>query len=230
MLTSTHFCIYRRLIVNEEEEEEGVNCKTGPKPVRFLGTSTSTQIKVKNSVSIWVSPASAPQPWPRATANLAAGGRAVQRSAQSKVPTPVGTGLPEHPQAAQGPGAPENGATHLPPAKVLLSDKTATPHRVIKLRRTPLCATRSFLPACTTPRPAGPPEPPPDALSPLGTWTENGQDQTKWWKWGLGTVCLSKLPTPLTQTSSSLSPYCPGEHLRFYLGWLAWSRNGGGRL
>lgn len=168
----------RRLIVNEEEEE-GVNCKTGPKPVRFLGPSTSTQIKVKNSASIRVSPASAPQPWPRATANLAAGGRAVQRSAQSKVPTPVGTGLPEHPQAAQGPGAPENGATHLPPAKVLLSDKTATPHRVIKLRRTPLCATGSSLPACTTPRPAGPPEPPPDALSPLGTWTENGQDQTK---------------------------------------------------
>ncbi|OWK00152.1 KCTD18 [Cervus elaphus hippelaphus] len=169
----------RRLIAVNDEEEEGANCKTGPKPVRFLGPSTSTQIKVKNSASVRVSPASAPQPWPRAAATLAAGGRAARRSAQSKAPTPVGTGLPGHPQAAQGPGAAENGAAHLPPANVLLSDKTATPHRVIKLKRTPLCAAGSPLSACTTPRPAGPPDPPPDALSPRGAWTGNGQDQTE---------------------------------------------------
>ncbi|XP_019794741.1 BTB/POZ domain-containing protein KCTD18 [Delphinus delphis] len=167
----------RRLIAPNEEEEGGVNCKTGPKPVRFLGPSTSTQIKVKNSASVRVPPASVPQPWSRASVNPAAGGRAAQRSAPLKAPSPVGTGLPGHPQAAHETGGAENGAMHPPPAKVLLCDKKATPHRVIKLKRTPLCATGPSTPACTVARPAGPTEPNPDAASALGTRTENGQGQ-----------------------------------------------------
>ncbi|XP_058909450.1 BTB/POZ domain-containing protein KCTD18 isoform X1 [Kogia breviceps] len=159
----------RRLIAPNEEEEEGVNCKTGPKPVRFLGPSTSTQIKVKNSASVRVLPAGAPQPWSRASVNPAAGGRAAQRSAPSKAPSPVGTGVPGYPQAAHRTGGAENGATHPPPAKVLLSDKKATPHRVIKLKRTPLCSAGPSPPACTAVRPAGPPEPTSDAPSALGT-------------------------------------------------------------
>ncbi|NIG58687.1 BTB/POZ domain-containing protein KCTD18-like [Pontoporia blainvillei] len=170
--------LVRRPIAPNEEEEGGVNCKTGPKPVRFLGPSTSTQIKVKNSASVRVPPASVPQPWSRASVNPAAGGRAAQRSALLKAPSPLGTGLPGHPQAAHGTGGAENGATHPPPAKVLLSDKKATPHRVIKLKRTPLCAAGPSTPACTAARPAGPPEPNPDAPSALGTRTENGQGQT----------------------------------------------------
>ena len=177
-LTRTCFSIYRRLIAPNEEEDEGVNCKTGPKPVRFLGPSTSTQIKVKNSASVRVPPASAPQPWSRASVNPAAGGRAAQRSAPSKAPSPVGTGLPGHPQAAHGTGGAENGATHPPPAKVLLSDKKATPHRVIKLKRTPLCAAGPSPPACPAVRPEVSPEPTPDAPSALGARTENGQGQT----------------------------------------------------
>uniref|UniRef100_A0A8D1NUB5 BTB/POZ domain-containing protein KCTD18 n=1 Tax=Sus scrofa TaxID=9823 RepID=A0A8D1NUB5_PIG len=149
----------RRLTAFNEEEEEGENCKTGPKPVRFLGPSTSTQIKVKNSASVRVSPA-------RASVNTAAGGKAAQRCAPTRVPSLVGTA-----------GA-ENGAGHPPPAKVLLSDKKATPPRVIKLKRTPLCATGPSPPACPAARAVGPPEPTPNAPGALDLWTENGQRQT----------------------------------------------------
>uniref|UniRef100_A0A8D0ZM95 BTB/POZ domain-containing protein KCTD18 n=1 Tax=Sus scrofa TaxID=9823 RepID=A0A8D0ZM95_PIG len=149
----------RRLTAFNEEEEEGENCKTGPKPVRFLGPSTSTQIKVKNSASVRVSPA-------RASVNTAAGGKAAQRCAPTRVPSLVGTA-----------GA-ENGAGHPPPAKVLLSDKKATPPRVIKLKRTPLCATGPSPPACPAARTVGTPEPPPNAPGALDLWTENGQRQT----------------------------------------------------
>uniref|UniRef100_A0A8D0VZ08 BTB/POZ domain-containing protein KCTD18 n=1 Tax=Sus scrofa TaxID=9823 RepID=A0A8D0VZ08_PIG len=149
----------RRLTAFNEEEEEGENCKTGPKPVRFLGPSTSTQIKVKNSASVRVSPA-------RASVKTAAGGKAAQRCAPTRVPSLVGTA-----------GA-ENGAGHPPPAKVLLSDKKATPPRVIKLKRTPLCATGPSPPACPAARTVGTPEPPPNAPGALDLWTENGQRQT----------------------------------------------------
>uniref|UniRef100_A0A9L0R113 Potassium channel tetramerization domain containing 18 n=1 Tax=Equus caballus TaxID=9796 RepID=A0A9L0R113_HORSE len=161
----------RRRLVEFNEEEEGVNCKTGPKPVRFVGPSTSTQIKVKNSASVRVSPARASQAWSRAPVSRAPGGKAAPRPAPSAAPTPAGTGGPGHSQASCGSASAENGATHPSPAKVLLPDKKGTPHRVIKLKRTPLST------AGTAARPAGPP-PPPGAPSALGVRTENGQDKT----------------------------------------------------
>ncbi|XP_030897736.1 BTB/POZ domain-containing protein KCTD18 [Leptonychotes weddellii] len=168
-LTMTCFCIHRRLMAFNEEENEGVNCKTGPKPVRFLGPSTSTQIKVKNSASLRVSPASALQ---------SAGGKAALRSAPPKPPSPAGTALPGQPQAPRGAGSAENGAAHPPPAKVLLSDKKATPPRVIKLKRTPLCAAGASPPAAaaTAARPAGPPAAAPEAPG-AHARTENGRGQ-----------------------------------------------------
>lgn len=150
-----------------EEEDEGVNCKTGPKPVRFLGPSTSTQIKVKNSASVRVSPAGTLQ---------SAGGKAALRSAPPKAPSPAGTALPGQPQAPRGAGSAENGAAHPPPAKVLLSDKKATPPRVIKLKRTPLCAAGPCPPAGAGARPAGPPVPAPEAPG-AHARTENGRGQ-----------------------------------------------------
>ncbi|XP_040331732.1 BTB/POZ domain-containing protein KCTD18 isoform X2 [Herpailurus yagouaroundi] len=157
----------RRLIAFNEEEEE-VNCKTGPKPVRFLGPSTSTQIKVKNSASVRVSPASALH---------SSGGKAAQRSASPKAPSSVGTVLPGQPQASRGArSAAENGAAHPPPAKVLLSDKKATPPRVIKLKRTPLCAAGPSPPAGGAQRPAEAPAPPPEDPD-AHARTENGRGQ-----------------------------------------------------
>ncbi|XP_055967714.1 BTB/POZ domain-containing protein KCTD18 isoform X1 [Sorex fumeus] len=148
--------IRKRRLVAFNEEGEGVNCKIGPKPVRFLGPSTSTQIKVKNSASVKVSPVIA-SPSPSA------------KAAQSSALLKVGTGSP-------GSGAAENGASHTPPAKVMLTDK-ATPHRVIKLKRTPLCAAGPSLPSCTARRSSAP-EPAPEDPSALGLQTENGQGQT----------------------------------------------------
>lgn len=156
--------VRKRRLAALNEEEEGVNCKIGPKPVRFLGPSTSTQIKVKNSASVKVSSASALQTGSRAIASPSPSTKA-QTSALLK----VGSGAP-------GSSGAENGATDPPPAKVMLSDKT-TPHRVIKLKRTPLCAAGSSLPSCTSRRPFAP-EPAPKDPSVLDLQNENGQSQT----------------------------------------------------
>ncbi|XP_070277887.1 BTB/POZ domain-containing protein KCTD18 [Myotis yumanensis] len=152
--------IRKRRLMALDEGEEGVNCKAGPKPVRFSGPSTSTQIKVKNSASVRVSPSP--------------GGMPVQHSALSKALSLVGTEVPGH-SPSHGPGGPENGATSPPPAKVLLCDKKATPPRVIKLKRTPLCATGPPPPTCPAASPAG--APPPQAPT-LDVRTENRQDKT----------------------------------------------------
>ncbi|XP_012594533.2 BTB/POZ domain-containing protein KCTD18 isoform X2 [Microcebus murinus] len=164
----------RRLITLSEEEEEGVNCKTGPKPVRYLGPSTSTQIKVKNSASVRVSPATAVQALARPVTNRFQGGssgKAAQRSEPPKATSPVDTEAAGCSQAPHGAGSAENGGTHLPPAKALPSDKKPTPYRVIKLKRTPLCLVTASRQACC-------PQPPaPEASSTVGVRTENGKEE-----------------------------------------------------
>ncbi|XP_073074648.1 fibrous sheath-interacting protein 2 isoform X2 [Manis javanica] len=146
-----------RLIAFNEEEEEGVNCKTRPKPGRFLGPSTSTQIKVKNSASVKVSPASPLQAWSRISVSPSPGGKAVQSSVQSEATTLGHTGVPGQSQASRGTNGAENGITHPPPTKILLSDKKAILPRVIELKRTPLRATGPSPPTCTAVRPGGSP-------------------------------------------------------------------------
>ncbi|KAM5325706.1 BTB/POZ domain-containing protein KCTD18 [Glossophaga mutica] len=170
--------IRKRRLAAFAEEEEGVNCKMAPKPVRFLGPSTSTQIKVKNSAAVRVPPSSALQAWSPAMANQASGAGTAQRSALSKALSPAGTEVPGHCPASHGTRSAENGAPHTPPAKVLPSDKKATPHRVIKLRRIPLCTPGPSLPACSAAKPAGTAAPPATKAPALDVRTENLQGQT----------------------------------------------------
>lgn len=164
--------IRKRRLTALREEDEGVNCKTGPKPVRFLGPSTSTQIKVKNSASVRVSPANAAQLSSQATANRSqrgSGGKAAQCS--------VATGASGYAPASPDAQSSENQATQPPPAKVLLSEKKSPPHRVIKLRRTPLCGGPS-LPTPSAASQAGFPQLlSPEASSTLGVQTETRKDQ-----------------------------------------------------
>ncbi|KAM6178377.1 BTB/POZ domain-containing protein KCTD18 [Rhynchocyon petersi] len=166
--------IRKRRLVAFSEEEEGVNYKMGPKPVRFLGPSTSTQIKVKNSASVRLSSARAPQTSTRLLAN-----RLHSISAPAKAVSTADAKECGEPQVSGGTRGAENGAAHPPPAKALLSDKKSTPNRVIKLKRTPLCATVPSQPPTAARSQAHCPEHPASGgSSGLAAWTENGKDES----------------------------------------------------
>lgn len=165
------FCVFRRLLALGEEDE-GVNCKAGPTPVRFLGPSTTTQIKVKNSASVRVSPVRAAQISSQATAN-----RSRRGSYGKAAQCPVATGASGHAPASPHAQSAENPATQPPPAKVLLSDKKSPPHRVIKLRRTPLCLGPSLPTPSAGSQGSSPQQPSPEMSITSGVRTETREDQ-----------------------------------------------------
>lgn len=137
------------------KEEEGVDCRAGPKPVRYLGPSTSTQIKVRDSGSIRVAPAGTGHSSSQVTAKRSQSGG--HGGAALSLASSVGMGTVGHPHF------PENGAAAPLSAQAPLLDKSAAPRRVIKLRRTPLCAPAAV--------------PPPRASSTLGVQTGSGSSQ-----------------------------------------------------
>lgn len=149
-----------------------MNCKAGPTPVRFLGPSTSTQIKVKNSASVRVSPVRAAQISSQATAN-----RSRRGSYGKAAQCPVATGASEHAPVSPHTQNAENPATQPPPAKVLLSDKKSLPHRVIKLRRTPLCLGPSPPTPSAGSQGSSPQQPSPEVSITSGVLTETREDQ-----------------------------------------------------
>ncbi|XP_013367388.1 PREDICTED: BTB/POZ domain-containing protein KCTD18 [Chinchilla lanigera] len=122
------------------EEGGGVSGRVGPQPVRYLGPSTSTQITVRNSASVRLAQASAGPAAVRVLAKRSqSGGHG--RAAPSPVP-PVGVETVKSPHC-HGARSPENGAAPPLPAQAPPpsdKDRRAPPRRVIKLRRTPLCA------------------------------------------------------------------------------------------
>ncbi|XP_008067996.1 BTB/POZ domain-containing protein KCTD18 [Carlito syrichta] len=173
--------VRKRRLVTFPEEAEDVNCKPGPKPIRFLGPSTSTQIKVKNSASVRVSPTTAASSSARVTmrqCHSSSSGMAAPCLVTSKAVSLGGMATSALTQASLGAGGAENGGAHPPAVKVLLPDRKATPHRVIKLKRTPLRAVVPSRPAATGSQDCTP-EPPPllEASSSQGVQTEHGTDQ-----------------------------------------------------
>nr|XP_045004448.1 BTB/POZ domain-containing protein KCTD18 isoform X1 [Jaculus jaculus]XP_045004449.1 BTB/POZ domain-containing protein KCTD18 isoform X1 [Jaculus jaculus]XP_045004450.1 BTB/POZ domain-containing protein KCTD18 isoform X1 [Jaculus jaculus] len=163
--------IRKRRLTAFSEEEEGVSCKTGPKPVRYLGPSTSTQIKVRNSASVKVSPPKAVHVASQETAHRPQSG-SCGKGAPCSVPHEG-----QSPVSPQVPSS-ENGAPRPPPAKVLLSDRKFSSHRVIKLKRIPLCAAGPSLPIPSSGTQASSPEQlSPEASSTWDVRTENRKDQ-----------------------------------------------------
>ncbi|KAM6174289.1 BTB/POZ domain-containing protein KCTD18 [Erethizon dorsatum] len=152
----------RRLETPGAEEGGGVSGRAGPKPVRYLGPSTSTRITVRNSAALRLASASAGHGAAQVMAKQSRS-RSHGRAAPSPA-SPVGmetVGCPHFPHGAR---SPENGAAPPQPAQAPPPlDKRATPHRVIKLRRTPLCTAPAL--------------PPLEATSTLGVQTESSSDQ-----------------------------------------------------
>ncbi|XP_044520689.1 LOW QUALITY PROTEIN: BTB/POZ domain-containing protein KCTD18-like [Gracilinanus agilis] len=130
----------RSLVALNEEEENGVNCKTGPKPIRFLGPSTSTHIKVKNSASVKVVTSNTSKTSSQMTIKRPnSGSHLVRCHTGSKIIPDPGIAISVNSQIPCGTGSTENGETHTSPVKASLSEKKPAPTQVIKLKRTPLC-------------------------------------------------------------------------------------------
>ncbi|KFP02516.1 BTB/POZ domain-containing protein KCTD18, partial [Calypte anna] len=119
--------VHKRRLIDFAEEEHCLPRKVGPKPIRFSGPSTSTQIKVKNSSSLRVGARRASPP--AATVKQPSGG---SLTLQEAAPEAVSTRShhPQVPSASADLGAPQRALPRKPES-----------NRVVKLKRTPLFVT-----------------------------------------------------------------------------------------
>lgn len=148
----------RRIIDFNEEDQEAGTSKSSHKPIRFSGPSTSTQIKIKNSTAVKV-PALDTSRTPSRVAipvkRSSNGGLVLRKTISETRPAnrnmvPSSSVNSSFAELTSKQTAPESCKTISPTTISPLPSKKPTLNRVIRLKRTPVCADLSPLPTSST--------------------------------------------------------------------------------
>ncbi|XP_069471889.1 BTB/POZ domain-containing protein KCTD18 isoform X2 [Ambystoma mexicanum] len=151
--------VQRRRIIDfseEDQEQEGVRSKASHKPIRFSGPSTSTQIKIKNSTAVKVATLDIPRTPQRAVIPLkrsSNGGLLLRRTVSAPRPadgSPGPSSIKTSPAVSSKQTSPESSKTTSPTASSPQQPKKPALNRVIKIKRTPVCADLSPPPTSPT--------------------------------------------------------------------------------